>query len=135
MNPELTTRGPASPPIRCTDLVGKQTAMDKSVRDLPVKVKLKVGQIIVEQGICGVIFSFPAAAWPDDPLDQARWVMRLTPWWDIGGPDWSPQAQRLRDACRNAINKLCMGWWCPETEKHPATDGMNVTRHPMLPNQ
>jgi hypothetical protein len=108
--------------------------MDKSVRDLPVKAKLKAGQIIVEQGICGVLFSFPAAVWPQDALDQFQWVTRLTPWWDIGTRDWSPQAQRLREACQRTINKLLQGAACPGNREQSATAGMNVTRRLLLPN-
>ena len=115
--------------------VGKQTAMDKSVRDLPVKAKLKNGQIIAEQGICGVVFSFPASAWPaSDATQQLNWIMRLTPWWDIGEKDWTPQAQRLRESCRKSINKLLQGAVCLGNREHPAGDGMNVTRRPLLPN-
>ena len=115
-------------------LVGKPTATDKTVRDLPVKVKLKIGQIIVEQKLCGVVFSFPAAVWPDDPMRQRAWIMRLTPWWDMAAPDWTPQAQRLRDSCQRAINTLLHGAVCPGNREHPATDGLYVTRRPMLPN-
>lgn len=131
---ETTTKIPASPPIRCTDLVGKQTAMDKSVRDLPVKAKLKAGQIIVEQKTCGIIFSFPAAVWPKDVYEQCLWVGRLTPWWDALLPDWTPQCQRLRDSCRNSIDKLLQGAACPGNREQSATAGMNVTRRPLLPN-
>jgi hypothetical protein len=87
-------------------LVGKPTATDKTVRDLPVKVKLKIGQIIAEQKLCGVVFSFPAVVWPDDPMRQRAWIMRLTPWWDMAALDWTPQAQRLRESCLKAINNL-----------------------------
>ena len=96
---------------------------DKSVRDMPTTAKLKAGQVIVENRLQGVVFSFPAASWPDDPMHQREWVMRLTPWWDIGGIGWTPTAQRLRDACLRAINKLCLLWWCPETAHHPAAAG------------
>ena len=115
-------------------LVGKQ-ATDKTVRDVPVKVRLKVGQIIVEQKICGVLFSFPAAVWPQDAMLQRAWVMRLTPWWDIGAPDWSPQAQRLRDACRRGINTLLQGAVVPGNREQSAMAGMNVTRRLLLPNK
>ncbi len=86
----------------------RMSVTEKSVRDFPVKAKLKAGQIIVEQRLLGVVFSFPAACWPDDslPADQRMWVIRLTPWWDIGPPGWSPTAQRLRAACQNAIKNL-----------------------------
>lgn len=122
------------PAVGSTRLVGKPTATDKSVRDMPVKAKLKVGQIIVEQKLCGVVFSFPAAVWPEGSWKQSKWIERLTPWWDMDAPDWSPQAQRLRDACRNSINKLLQGAACPGNREQPATAGMNVTRRLLLPN-
>jgi hypothetical protein len=106
---------PTHPDKRCR--CGKQTwkkaeaaafarATDKSVRDLPLKVKSKAGQIIVEQSLCGIIFSFPAAVWPDDGAKQRAWIERLTPWWDIGEIGWTPTCQRLRESCVKAINKL-----------------------------
>lgn len=80
----------------------------KAVRDMPIKVTLKAGQIIVEQKLQGILFSFPAACWPDasQSAHQRMWVNRLTPWWDMEQPQWSPTSQRLRDACLTAINKL-----------------------------
>lgn len=80
--------------------------IDRSVRDLPLNVKLKSGQIIVEQGACGVAFSFPAVAWPNDVAKQYLWIQRLTPWWDMDAPDWTPQARRLRESCVKAINSI-----------------------------
>ena len=84
----------------------KTRSSDKSVRDLSVNVKIKDGQIIAEQKTCGIVFSFPAAVWPIGYTQQAEWVERLTPWWDMCQADWTPKAQRLRESCRKAINKL-----------------------------
>jgi hypothetical protein len=70
------------------------------------KVKLKLGQIVVEQPVCGIIFSFPAHCWPDELAHQRMWVDRLTPWWDMEQPQWSPTSHRLREKCLTAINNL-----------------------------
>ena len=88
-------------------LVGKR-ATDKSVRDAAVTVKLAAGQIVVENKLNGVLFSFPAAVWPgpEQSAYQRMWVQRLTPWWDMEQPQWSPTSQRLRESCVKAINKL-----------------------------
>ena len=114
---------------------------DKSVRDLPVKAKLKAGQISVEQSLCGIVFSFPAAVWPQGSWKQAQWVERLTPWWDMDAPDWTAQCQRLRDACRGAINNLLHGATpapktcdIPQGMGLPATVSANVRGRPMQPN-
>lgn len=119
--------------VRSSDLVRK-SARDKSVRDLPVEACLKVGQIIVEQRICGVVFSFPAVVWPEGSWKQAQWVERLTPWWDTDTIGWTPQCQRLRDACRGAINKLLHVAALPENRERPAADGLNVRRRYMPSN-
>lgn len=84
----------------------RASASDNSVRDQTVTAKLKAGNVAVECKINGVLFGFPLAVWPADSWTQAQWVERLTPWWDMSEPDWSPQAQRLRASCRAAINKL-----------------------------
>ena len=91
-----------------SDVRPKTRATDKSVRDRAVTVKLSAGQIIVENKTCGIIFSFPAACWPDSTMSahQRMWVERLTPWWDMEQPQWSPTSQRLRESCVKAINKL-----------------------------
>ena len=34
------------------------------------------------------------------------WVERLTPWWDMELPQWSPTVHRLRESCVKAINNL-----------------------------
>ena len=114
---------------------------DKSVRDLLVKAKLKAGQIIVEQSLCGIVFSFPAAVWPQGSLKQAKWVERLTPWWDMDAPDWTAQCQRLRDACQGAINNLLHGATpapktanVPQGMGLPETMSVNVRGRPMQPN-
>ena len=81
---------------------------DKTVNDAPVKVALKNGQIIVENKVNGVLFSFPSNAWPlhwnaqTQHLKRLEWITRLTPFWD----DWSAQTERLRESCVKAINKL-----------------------------
>lgn len=80
--------------------------MNKGRFELPVKAKLKGGQIIVEQKICGIIFSFPKAVWPANENLKRLWVERLTPWWDINQPDRTPQAQRLREKCINEIERI-----------------------------
>lgn len=59
-----------------------------------------------QQKVCGIIFSFPAAVWPQDARRQREWIERLTPWWDMTMPDWTPQAHRLRESCVKAINNL-----------------------------
>lgn len=82
--------------------------IDRSVRDLPLKAKVKDGQIIVEQGTCGIVFSFPSAVWPKDASKQWQWIERLTPWWDAWLPDWTPKAHRLRESCVKAINVLLL---------------------------
>jgi len=92
-----------------------KSATDKSVRDLPVTARLKGGQVVVEQKTVGVLFSFPSAVWPRSSLNQFRWVMRLTPWWDATTPDWSPRCHRLREACQRAINDLLAPAPCPKT--------------------
>ncbi len=97
---------PSLAPATCSAGRPKTRASDKSVRDLPVNVKNKDGQIIAEQKTCGIVFSFPAAVWPKDASKQWQWIERLTPWWDAWIPDWTPQAQRLRESCVKAINKL-----------------------------
>jgi hypothetical protein len=91
-----------------SDVRPKTRASDKSVRDRAVTVRLTNGQIVVENKTCGILFSFPAACWPDDSLSahQRMWVNRLTPWWDMEQPQWSPTSQRLRDSCLAAIRKL-----------------------------
>ena len=89
-----------------SDVRPKTRATDKSVRDAAVNVKLAQGQIIVENKINGVLFSFPAACWPDQSAHQRMWVDRLTPWWDMEQPQWSPTSQRLRESVVRAINKL-----------------------------
>lgn len=91
---------------------------DRSVRNLPVLVRRKNGQIIVEQKLQGVLFSFPAACWPPDSQSahQRLWVARLTPWWDMELPQWSPTAHRLRESVVRAINKqFQQGAVAPET--------------------
>lgn len=91
-----------------SDVRPKTRARDKSVRDAAVDAKLVKGQIVVENKINGVLFSFPAAVWPDESMaaHQRMWVNRLTPWWDMEQPQWSPTSQRLRDSCLAAIRKL-----------------------------
>ena len=86
----------------------KTRATDKSVRDAAVNVKLVASQIVVENKINGVLFSFPAACWPDSTMSahQRMWVERLTPWWDMEQPQWSPTSHRLRESVVKAINKL-----------------------------
>lgn len=81
-------------------------ASDEGVRESRVTAKLKAGDVIVDCKRNGVIFGFPLAVWPATAWEQAQWIERLTPWWDMTAPDWTPQAQRLRDSCRAAINKL-----------------------------
>ena len=98
--------GTETPNGCCLQRFVRGRASDKTVRDLPLKVKIKDGQIIVEQQTCGVCFSFPAIVWPAGYREQAEWGERLTPWWDMCQPDWTPQAQRLRESCRKAINNL-----------------------------
>ncbi|MGO9479066.1 MAG: hypothetical protein ACLP7I_14125, partial [Limisphaerales bacterium] len=44
-------------PATCSAGRPKTRASDKSVRDLPVNVKNKDGQIIAEQKTCGIVFS------------------------------------------------------------------------------
>ncbi len=83
----------------------RNLASDKFVRDHRVTAKVKLGVIIVEVKIDCIIFSFPAIAWPSDPLAQYHWVERLTPWWDIHRL-WHPISRRLRDACVRCINNL-----------------------------
>ena len=117
----------------CPCCRARRSARDRAVRDLPVKAKLRQGQIIVEQPICGIIFSLPAAVWPSDPRKQLAWVTRLTPWWDMDAQDWTPQAHRLRESCLKAINNL-KGAAVPGNREHPATDGMNATSRSLLPN-
>ena len=91
-----------------SDVRPKTRASDKSVRDAAVNVKLALGQIVVENKINGVLFSFPAACWPDATMSahQRMWIERLTPWWDMEQPQWSPTAHRLRESVVKAINKL-----------------------------
>jgi hypothetical protein len=84
----------------------RRRGSDRSVDSLFVRAKEKCGQVSVEQPICGIVFSFPEAVWPKSPDKQLAWVKRLTPWWDMDAPDWSPQAQRLRESCVKAINNL-----------------------------
>lgn len=86
----------------------KTRATDNSVRDAAVNVKLVAGQIVVENKLNGVLFSFPAACWPDSTMSahQRMWVERLTPWWDMEQPQWSPTSHRLRESVVKAINKL-----------------------------
>ena len=86
----------------------RRRASDKSVRDRAVNVRLTDGHIVVENKINGVLFSFPAAVWPDATMSahQRMWVERLTPWWDMEQPQWSPTSQRLRESCVKAINNL-----------------------------
>lgn len=84
----------------------RHAATDKSVREITVTAKLVAGDVRVECKRAGIIFGFPRAVWPSDSWTQAQWIERLTPWWDMACPDWSPQAQRLRDSCRAAINRL-----------------------------
>lgn len=86
--------------------VVQRRASNRNVDSLPVKSKLKEGQIVVEQNTCGIIFSFPAAVWPSEARKQRDWIERLTPWWDMTMPDWTPQAHRLRESCVQAINNL-----------------------------
>ena len=92
----------------------RRRSTDKSVRDRAVTAKLSVGQIIVENKINGVLFSFPAAVWPlhwnptTTAIKRLEWVTRLTPWWDMEQPQWSPTSQRLRESCVKAINNLLM---------------------------
>ena len=91
-----------------SDVRPKTRATDKSVRDAAVNVKLVLGQIVVENKINGVLFSFPAACWPDNTMSahQRMWIERLTPWWDMEQPQWSPTSHRLRESVVKAINKL-----------------------------
>mgnify|MGYP001607890146 CR=1 FL=1 len=91
-----------------SDVRPKTRATDKSVRDAAVNVKLVLGQIVVENKINGVLFSFPAAVWPDATMSahQRMWIERLTPWWDMEQPQWSPTSHRLRESVVKAINKL-----------------------------
>ena len=95
-------------PVSCSAVRPKTRATDKSVRAAAVNVKLVAGQIVVENKLNGVLFSFPAACWPDSTMaaHQRMWVERLTPWWDMEQPQWSPTSQRLRESCVKAINKL-----------------------------
>ena len=90
---------------------------EKSVRDRVTTAKRVDGQIIVANKTCGILFSFPAACWPDDSLsaNQRMWVNRLTPWWDMEQPQWSPTSQRLRDSCLAAIRKL----FAPDEASNP----------------
>lgn len=90
----------------CVQRMVRRRSIDKSVRDRAVKVKLVAGQIVVENKTCGILFSFPAACWRDQPAWQRMWVARLTPWWDMEQPQWSPTSQRLRESCVKAINNL-----------------------------
>ena len=86
----------------------RRRASDKSVKAAAVNVKLVQGQIVVENKLNGVLFSFPAAVWPDSTMSahQRMWIERLTPWWDMEQPQWSPTSQRLRESCVKAINNL-----------------------------
>lgn len=95
---------------------------------LPVKTRLKAGQIVVEQTVCGVLFSFPAAVWPRAARQQREWVERMTPFWEMSAPDWTPQAHRLREACVQAINELT----APRSEnREPLTDrDSSLSLHP-----
>ena len=98
--------------------VVRRRATDKSVRALPTTAKLVAGQVVVENKTCGIIFSFPAAVWPDNTMSahQRMWVERLTPWWDMEQPQWSPTSHRLRESAVKAINKLFeCGAAAPET--------------------
>ena len=79
----------------------------KHVREHPVRASLdERGVVAVAVKSQGVVFSFPLAVWPEDSFRKAAWIERLTPHWDMGRPEWSPQCQRLRDACQSAINIL-----------------------------
>ena len=103
--------------------VVQRRAHDKSVRGNPVKAKLKLGQLTVENPLNGVMFGMPACAWPRDPAKQRAWVERLTPWWDMDAPDWTPTAHRLRESCVKAINKTFeCGAAAPETADIPKGD-------------
>lgn len=114
MTAALQPNVPASPGTAASRELGggslqrqvRRRATEKSVRDLSVTAKLRAGQIIVEQAVCGVVFSFPAAVWPSEHVMQWSWIVRLTPWWDVPRQDWTPQAHRLREACQKAINNL-----------------------------
>jgi len=75
------------------------------LKDFRVRVKVKDGQVIVSEKVCGVVFSFPQAVWPSEYLDQLSWVRRLTPWWDVTATDWTPQSARLREYCHREISK------------------------------
>ena len=100
-------------------------ATDKSVRENTTIAKMVNGLIVVENKKHGIIFSFPAAVWPVLPPQQRAWVERLTPWWDMSQPDWSPLSHRLRESCVAAINILTRP--VPKTA-NPLTDrGMSVT--------
>ncbi len=100
---------------------GAMISSDKSVRGAAVKTKLKLGQIIVEQPLNGIIFSFPSHCWPMESAHQRMWIDRLTPWWDMELPQWSPTAHRMRESCVKAINKLLTR---PASEnREPLADG------------
>jgi hypothetical protein len=105
----LPIDGPRQQPLAPAGLLASRIT-DKTEKAAPVKVTLKNGQIIVENKTNGVLFSFPANAWPLhwNPQTQAmkrmEWITRLTPWWDA--PGWTPLAHRLRESCVKAINKL-----------------------------
>lgn len=118
-----------------SDVRPKTRANDKSVRDRAVNVKLVQGQIVVENKTCGILFSFPAASWPDDSLSayQRMWVNRLTPWWDMEQPQWSPTSQRLRDSCLEAIRKLFSVEQPPTSPSQVGGRGKGVIRAAALP--
>lgn len=78
----------------------------KSVRDFTITATVDRGQVVVRCRTAGIIFSFPAAVWPEKYFIQAEWIRRLTPWWDEGSETWTPQAMRLRDACSIAVNRV-----------------------------
>lgn len=118
-----------------SDVRPKTRASDKSVRDRAVTVKLAAGQIVVENKTCGILFSFPAACWPDDSLSahQRMWVNRLTPWWDMEQSQWSPTSQRLRDSCLAAIRKLFPTEQPPTSPSQVGGRGKSVSCAAALP--
>ena len=74
------------------------------LNDFKVRVKVNAGQVVVSETTCGVVFGFPAAVWPAAPDKQREWITRLTPWWDINLPGWTPQSYRLRERILSLIN-------------------------------
>jgi hypothetical protein len=87
----------------------RRSSTDKSVRSFHIQARLIDNQIIVvKQAWMGCSFSFPAAEWPKDAWKQKEWIERLTPWWDMDVPSWSPQATRMRESCMRAITEISL---------------------------